>query len=129
CVAAGFGVSLAIELTQLTGNWFTYPCAYRLFDTDDLIANTVGAAIGVVAAPLLRWVPGQHARPADQPRPVRPLRRLTGMAVDLLSVLLVGVGVTLGVRIALYLTDRDYEAHSTLVQVGATVAAAVVFGL
>lgn len=129
CLLAGFGVSLTIELTQLTGNWFLYPCAYRLFDTGDLIANTLGAAIGVAAAPLLRLVPGQHVGPADQPRPVRPLRRLTGMAVDLLSVQLVGVGLTLGVRAALYFTGRDYEAHTVLVQVVGTVVAAVVFGL
>nr|WP_281497324.1 ElyC/SanA/YdcF family protein [Ornithinimicrobium sp. F0845] len=126
CVATGLGASLLIELTQLTGNWFVYPCAYRLFDTDDLIANTLGTAIGVALAPLARLVPGQHERPADQPQPVRPLRRLTGMAVDLVSVLLVGVGVPLSVRFALYFTGRDYEAHTVLIQVVATITAAVV---
>lgn len=125
CVAAGFGTSLLIELTQLTGNWFIYPCAYRLFDTDDLLANTLGAAIGVALAPVARLVPGQYLRPADQPHPVRPLRRLTGMAVDLVSVLLIGVGVPLGVRFALYFTGRDYEAHTVLIQVVATATAAV----
>ena len=30
-IAIGFAVSLAIELTQLTGNWGLYPCAYRFF--------------------------------------------------------------------------------------------------
>lgn len=126
CVVAGLGTSLAIELTQLTGNWFTYPCAYRLFDTDDLLANTLGAAIGVALAPLARLVPGQHDRPAHQPQPVRPLRRLAGMAVDLLSVLIVGTGVPLSVRIGLYLSGRDYEWHTQLIQVAATVTAAVV---
>lgn len=127
CVAAGFGTSLLIELTQLTGVWWIYPCAYRLFDTDDLLANTLGAAIGVAAAPLVRLVPGQHARPADRPQPVRPLRRLAGMAVDLLSVLLVGSGVPLMVRVWLYVTDRDYTAHTHLIQMGAMLTAAVVF--
>lgn len=127
CVAAGFGASLLVELTQLTGVWWIYPCAYRLFDTDDLLANTLGAAIGVAAAPLARLVPGQHVRTADRPQPVRPLRRLAGMAVDLLSVLLVGIGVPLAVRIGLYLTDRDYAAHTDLIQIGATLTAAVVF--
>lgn len=129
CVLAGVAVSLVIEFTQLTGNWFIYSCAYRLFDTDDLLANTVGAAVGVACAPLLRAVPGQHTRAVDEPRPVRPLRRLTGMTVDLLSVVLVGTGFTLVVRIGLYLTERDYEAHTTALQIVATVVAAGVFGL
>nr|WP_291793302.1 VanZ family protein [Brevibacterium sp.] len=46
----GFAVSLCIETTQLTGLWGLYPCAYRLFDVDDLMANTVGALLGGVLA-------------------------------------------------------------------------------
>jgi glycopeptide antibiotics resistance protein len=46
----GFGLSLLIELTQLTGVWFVFPCAYRHFDVDDVLFNTVGAALGVVVA-------------------------------------------------------------------------------
>ncbi len=40
---AGFGLSLAFELTQLTALWGLYPMPYRSFDVDDLIANTAGA--------------------------------------------------------------------------------------
>ena len=58
-VAIGATVSLLIELTQLTGDWGLYPCAYRFFSTSDLITNTLGAAIGAVLAPVLRAVPGQ----------------------------------------------------------------------
>lgn len=47
----GFAVSLLIEVTQLTGDWFLYPCAYRLFDVDDLLANTVGALLGALLSP------------------------------------------------------------------------------
>lgn len=89
-LAAGFGVSLLIELTQLTGNWFLFPCAYRLFDVDDLLANTVGAAFGVLLAPLLRRVRGRSDLPADAPRPVTTGRRLLGMLVDLVAVFLLG---------------------------------------
>lgn len=89
-VAAGFGVSLLIELTQLTGNWFLFPCAYRLFDVDDLLANTVGAAFGVLLAPLLRRMRGRTDLPADAPRPVTTGRRLLGMLVDLVAVFLLG---------------------------------------
>ena len=47
--ALGFAVSLLIEVTQLTGVWGVYPCAYRLFDVDDLLTNTLGAFIGALA--------------------------------------------------------------------------------
>ncbi|WP_214408124.1 VanZ family protein, partial [Pseudonocardia lacus] len=57
---AGLAVSLLVEFTQLTGNWFLHPCPYRLFDVDDLIANTAGALLGALAAPLLRLLPGQR---------------------------------------------------------------------
>lgn len=57
-VALGFGTSLFLELTQLTGLWFIYPCAYRLFSVDDLILNTFGAALGwLVAGSLARLLP------------------------------------------------------------------------
>src|SRR5699024_6018541 len=59
-IAAGAVVSLIIEFTQLTGIWFLFQCPYRLFDVDDLIVNTAGAALGVLLAPLLRLVPGQR---------------------------------------------------------------------
>src|SRR5699024_3873803 len=59
---AGACVSGLIELTQLTGDWFLYPCAYRVFDVDDLLANTVGALLGALAAPALVLIPGQRQR-------------------------------------------------------------------
>ncbi|MEU2281684.1 VanZ family protein [Streptomyces sp. NPDC013178] len=82
----GLGVSLLIETTQLTGDWFIYPCAYRLFDVDDLIANGLGGLIGALAAPLLSAVPGQrvHAEP-EEPRPVTWRRRLLASVCDLMS--------------------------------------------
>lgn len=58
--------SLAIELTQLTGLWGLYPCAYRLFDLDDLIINTAGAGLGwTLAGPATRLLPD----PWPAPRP------------------------------------------------------------
>lgn len=50
--AVGFGLTLLIETTQLTGVWGIYPCSYRLFDVDDLLANTAGAVLGAVMAGL-----------------------------------------------------------------------------
>lgn len=87
----GLAGSLFVELTQLTGNWRIYPCSYRLFDVDDLIANTSGALIGALAAPALGFLAVRgHTRPAKEPRPVTAWRRLVGMACDLLSVTLIG---------------------------------------
>lgn len=52
-ILAGFLVSLLYEVTQLTGLFFIYPRAYRIFDIDDLIINTLGAFLGYVMAPLI----------------------------------------------------------------------------
>ena len=81
--AVGLGASLVVELTQLTGDWFAYPCAYRVFDVDDLVTNTTGALLGALLAPALALVPHQHRD--DDPgraRPVTVWRRLLGMASD-----------------------------------------------
>lgn len=89
-VGAGFCVSLLIEFTQLTGNWFLFPCPYRLFDVDDLLANTLGTAAGLLFAPLLRKMYGRTELPPEAPRPVTTGRRWLGMLVDLVSVTLLG---------------------------------------
>ena len=47
-----FLLSLFFELTQLTGLYFIYPNAYRLFDVDDLIVNTLGGMFGYILTPL-----------------------------------------------------------------------------
>ena len=59
--AIAAGVSLLFELTQLTGLWFVYPCAYRLFSVDDLMLNTAGAVLGwLVAGPIRRVLPAME---------------------------------------------------------------------
>jgi len=102
-IAIGFGVSLLIELTQLTGNWFLFECPYRLFDVDDLLTNTTGTAVGLLFAPLL----GLLDRPrttvtAEQPRPVTAWRRLLGMVVDFVAV--TAFGGTLAILVNLVYT-------------------------
>jgi hypothetical protein len=90
-VAIGAGISLVIELTQLTGDWGLYPCAYRFFSTSDLITNTIGAGIGAVCAPLLRLVPGQST-PTTQAelRRVTPRRRYLATLCNVALVAAVG---------------------------------------
>lgn len=48
-----FIVTLIYEVTQLTGIYGIYDCAYRLFDVDDLMLNTVGGILGFFFAPIL----------------------------------------------------------------------------
>lgn len=84
----GFGLSLLIELTQLTGVWGLYSCAYRFFDVGDLITNTVGAGVGsLLAAVIVRERRTERPHPSA-PRPITLGRRLLGMLVDWLAVTL-----------------------------------------
>lgn len=58
-VAAGFGLglTLTVELTQLTAFWGLYPCPWRQFNVDDLIMNATGVLAGFALARRLlrRW--------------------------------------------------------------------------
>jgi len=93
-LAIGLGASLLIELTQLTGNWGLYPCAYRFFATSDLIANTFGTGVGALLAPLLRLVPAQAAASdPSEPQPVSPWRRILAALSNV--ALMVAVGFAL----------------------------------
>ena len=69
----GLAVSLLIEVTQLTGVWGVYPCAYRLFDVDDLLTNTLGALLGAVVSS--RTPPGDVAGSAPPVVRCRPRSR------------------------------------------------------
>jgi glycopeptide antibiotics resistance protein len=64
----GFGASLLIEVTQLTGNFGTALFVYRIFDVDDLMTNTAGVALGWMAATAIARVrvaePMSHISPA-----------------------------------------------------------------
>lgn len=95
--AAGLGISLLVEFTQLTGVWGLYPCAYRLFDVSDLLTNTVGAVLGSLAA----W-PFVHAhRRRDRVAPtVTAWRRLLGMTSDVVVLFLVGSALAIAWRLA-----------------------------
>lgn len=86
----GLAVSLLVEVTQLTGDWRIYPCAYRLFDVDDLLVNTLGAVVGGVMAPLFARASRRPPGPAGQARAVTAGRRLLGMLTDVVSVLVLG---------------------------------------
>jgi len=83
--AIGFGLSLLIELTQLTGNWFTAACPYRVADISDLILNTIGALLGALIALLVpRLAADANAMEASRQyaKPVTRGRRWVGMICD-----------------------------------------------
>lgn len=109
-LAAGFGLSLLIETTQLTGVWGIYPCAYRFFDVGDLMTNTLGAVVGCTMALVVpRSLRGAKASAdADLPRPVTRGRRALAMLCDGLAYgfLSAGVGVTVQVWLEFVMKDR-----------------------
>jgi glycopeptide antibiotics resistance protein len=74
-VGTGFAFSLLIEITQLTANFGTAPFVYRIFDVDDLLTNTAGAALGWMVANLVTRVPAVPARSRRSftPRPTTNL--------------------------------------------------------
>lgn len=55
CLLLSFLLSLFFEVTQLTGIYGVYDHAYRVFDVDDLMTNTLGGMIGFLAA---EWLSG-----------------------------------------------------------------------
>ena len=77
----GFGMSLFVETTQLTGTWGLYACSYRVFDVDDLMTNTLGAVLGWTSAWALTRGRAIDTRPTATSH-LTAGRRLTGMGAD-----------------------------------------------
>lgn len=88
-VLIGAAVSVLIEMSQITAVFGLFPCQWRVFDADDLIMNTAGAAIGALIAPALRLMPGQPSTDRDArlaPRPYTRWRTLAAVLIDLLTI-------------------------------------------
>ncbi|QDZ16148.1 VanZ family protein [Humibacter ginsenosidimutans] len=99
----GLGVSLLIEFTQLTGVWGLYPCAYRVFDVDDLATNTLGALLGSLAALVVPARLRGMARSAEagSPRAVTRGRRIVAVICDGLGAMLAQLVVAVLARMLL----------------------------
>lgn len=110
---AGLGVSALVETTQFTGVWGLYPCAYRVFDVDDLLMNALGAVLGSLLALL---VPRRHWRTprfadAEEPRPVTRSRRFLAMLCDVLGAWLTGAAAFIVVQLGLYALGAESAVH------------------
>jgi len=123
----GAALSLFVETTQITGVWGLYPCAYRVFDVNDMMTNTFGAVLGCILAlgiPL-RWRRADDSVAPEEPRPVTVARRLLAMLADLIGFTVLSTGVAVIVQaILIYGLDKyDYAVESNLnSQLGTTVA-------
>ncbi len=85
-VLSGAFASFVIEMTQYSGGWSLVGCQYRVADIDDLLANTLGALIGAIIAPLLLfWMPPARRLSEGRlrPRPLSGLRRGAAVVLDL----------------------------------------------
>lgn len=125
---SGLAISGIIETTQLTGVWGIFPCAYRVFDVDDLIANTSGALLGsLLAFAVPRKHRGLEKSPdAGIPRPVTRGRRLLGIVCDVIGIGLLGSGIAVALQAVLILLFDDPGRTGDLSsEVGTGVAATV----
>jgi len=127
----GFGLSLFVETTQLTGVWGIYPCAYRFFDVGDLATNTAGALIGAIFGLV---VPRAHrglskAADAMMPRPVTRGRRALAMICDGIGFFLTSSTIAVGmqVHIGYVMGDRATMINGTVAELVGTGGAAALW--
>lgn len=114
--AGGLAVSLLIEVTQRTGDWGLYHCAYRRFDVDDLLVNTLGALVGSLLSLLV--VRRRTGAAPPLPTSISWGRRMIGMLCDGLFVVMVGAAVALLWRFLMVyvLETRPHVPEQVLLQ-------------
>jgi len=132
----GLGLSLLVELTQFTGNWFTASCAYRVADVNDVWSNTLGAFLGAVLAlltPRLAADAGALQALRALAKPVTRGRRWAGMLIDAVALGVVWVGVSTVMAVGYFVvvggTSADRPAAVAFSQVISTVAGVCCFAL
>ena len=129
----GVTLTLFIETTQLTGVWGVYPCAYRVFDVDDMITNTTGALVGSIVALLVpaRMRGIARAADADEPRPVTRGRRALAIFCDVVGFTAVSVTVSIGVVLWLeYVVQaHDLVAETDVAGIAGTITALVLWSV
>ena len=124
--AAGLAVSGLIEVTQLTGFWRLYPCAYRQFDTVDLLTNTIGVLIGAGFAMIFaQLVPAEAVGEEGINRHPGLLHRAVTFAIDMTLITLTYVPLGIAVVLAFHVlaapqTNGDFTILGHTVGVGIT---------
>ena len=114
--ALGLAVSLLVEITQGTGIYGIYPYAYRTADVDDLIYNTLGAALGWLAASALARVlpPGALADEGEVTHTPGFVRRCVAFWLDILLVTLVSLvgGGAIGLVLTMLGASEGVRSHA-----------------
>lgn len=109
----GFVISGLIEVTQLSGIWGLYECAYRVFDVDDLMMNSLGALLGSILS--LFFFRGRGTGPdAAAPQTITITRRFIGIICDIF-IAWVGIWLIVGATalLAFLLHGGDISDTST----------------
>lgn len=120
-----FCLSLFFEVTQITGLYGIYNCAYRLFDVDDLFLNTLGGAIGYIVAPIFMYfLPksdelDNHIDLTTQP--VGFIRRFMAMQVDWIFLSIVVPSIKLKGHIGFFSSIKSYAHPYELLVIACTV--------
>lgn len=125
--ALGFATSLLIETAQLTGIFGMYPYAFRTFDVDDLMCNTVGAMTGWWSAWALGRLLPEPERHAIAPTTTPGLvRRTVAWCLDMTLALTVTVALSAVLLLAIAWAGHgtSYDTAS-VVLVGAAVFLAI----
>lgn len=106
------GTTILIESAQLTGLFGIYPYAYRTFEVDDIICNTLGGVIGwLCACGFNRVVPEKKAIFLQTTHDPGFVRRCVALWVDLVIIALCSGGPWLVMALA---SETLFDAPLTL---------------
>lgn len=110
-----FLLSLFFELTQLSGLYGYYSRAYRLFDVDDLLINTIGGLLGFIIAPIFtRFLPTQEdleRKSYIKGTRVSIFRRIIALLIDVFAL----ISISLIFRIILF--DSSMNKYSEIISI------------